>query len=452
MQIEMFASSDVGLKRELNEDSFLILEREGIVAVGDGMGGHNAGEVASKMVVHTIATYFKKAKLPDVSYSSLPAYLPYLAKDLVVAIRLANRRIFQDAHANSLRAGMGTTVAAIVFGGNVACIAHVGDSRVYRLRNTELQQLTVDHTPMIEFSQERGFTMEEAQKMGMSNIITRALGTKPATAIDVRLEEVELGDTFLVCSDGLYSMVSEQVICDIMLHTDSIDTAARQLIEAANMAGGKDNITAAIARVKHLDLLSISLQNPGVVFTIPEEKTRIQEKEDRLIAALFHDTPTVPRGGSVWLKLVSALSLTIIVVVLFLFLSKKIPGLLSQRIKPNEEQKSQIQAEDSLENDSDRTLSNVVSIDDVRLSGITGHIFLEVFPFSDSVANAYEIAVDGELVSSFAELRQSGLILTSGEHTLEVCLNGAVIYSKRVTVTEDGQELEPLSLESVIEQ
>jgi serine/threonine protein phosphatase PrpC len=451
MRIDIFASSDVGLKREHNEDSYLVLEKEGIIVVCDGMGDNGAGEIASQLAVDTIKDYFQKVKLGDVSYGDLPTELPYLSKDLIVAIRLANRRTFQDAESNPSRSGMGTTVAAIVISGNIACIAHVGDSRVYRIRNTELQQLTADHTPILKFSQERGFTMDEALEMNSSNIVSRALGVRPTTAVDVRLEEIKRGDTFLVCSDGLSGMVSDQVINDIMLHTEPIDTIARQLIEAANMAGGKDNVTVAIARIIELDDLSITLQNPQVVVTIPEEKTRVLEKEDKLIATLFSETASAGERQKGWIKYVFICSIVAILIVLYLLLTGKIAGLSGQRTETQKKPSSIIQHEDSTVS-SESTIHIPADSGDVRISEITGHIFLEVFPYSDSIANAYELAVDGEIFASFAELRQSGLILTAGEHILDVCNNGIVIYSKRVNVTRDGQELEPLSLDSIIQR
>jgi len=448
MQIEMYASTDVGSKIDINEDAFLLLKDKGLIVVCDGMGGPNAGDVASQMAVATLETYFQKASLRDVSYGDLPVHLPYLAKDLIVAIRLANRRIFQNVIENQSRAKMGTTIAALLLGGNIACIAHVGDSRVYRIRNSELQQLTKDHPPFIEFSKDRRFTMEEVNSMVQHNTIPRLLGIKPAVSIDLRLEEVQPEDTFLVCSDGLTSMLSDKVMLDILLSNESIERAGQQLVEAANMAGSKDNITVGLAQVKELDETPITLLEPGEIITIPDEDSHVQEHEDKLMTVLLSGTQMPPVQKKVWLKPIALFFIVLVVLALFLYFGGKITGPFSN---------SKIAADDSVnvvtfKRDS---IPAAITTEPTNMSfsqEISGHLSLEVFPYSDSVASAYEIAVDGLLISSFADLRQSGLILSPGEHTLDVCLNGNVIYSKKVTVNKDGEELQPLRLESVIQQ
>lgn len=452
MKIEMYASSDIGLIRKTNEDNYLILKQEGVVVVCDGMGGHNAGDVASQMAVQTIETYFTRTTRKKFSHSSIPADLPDFARELITAIRLAGRRIFHDADANISHTGMGTTIAAIMLKENAACIAHIGDSRVYRIRNSELQQLTTDHTPFLEFSQENGFKMDESQSMGTSHIITRALGIRQATAIDIRLEEIEVNDTFLVCSDGLSGMVSDQVMGDILLHSDSMDNAISQLIDAANMAGGKDNITAAIACVRELDDVAPVLLTPGLVRTLPDEAPEIQRKEDKLITTLFGDPIDIPKNHIGWIKPGAALLFAAVAIILLLSISKRIPKETNEAIKLDEAKVVLDQSKDSLKTDSVIRKSEFISvIKEQQTKNITGHLSLEVYPVSDSIANSYDIAVDGNILSSFADLRQGGLVLSGGDHLIEVCVNGVVIYSNKVNVSRDGQKLEPLRLVSIIQ-
>ncbi|HEY5599336.1 MAG TPA: protein phosphatase 2C domain-containing protein, partial [Candidatus Manganitrophaceae bacterium] len=213
MKLDVYALSDVGRKREQNEDSFMTLPERGVVAVCDGMGGHKAGEVASRAAVDALekimaveppgADYLPEAVGRDLSPS---------IRNLIRGIRLANRRIFRaSAQAVRMR-GMGTTVVAGIFTPGQFAICHVGDSRCYLLRDSVIRRLTIDHSWMEELIASGELKAEEAENFPDRNFITRALGIRPAVKVDISLEPVKTGDLYLFCSDGLSGMISDDEI------------------------------------------------------------------------------------------------------------------------------------------------------------------------------------------------------------------------------------------------
>jgi protein phosphatase len=233
---EHFHASDLGRQRQGNEDNYFV--RAPLFVVADGMGGAQAGEVASEMAVESF-----DGGLPDGSP----------ADGLVTVIEDANRRIHDRSRAESQRAGMGTTVTAAYVGEQEVTIAHVGDSRAYVLRDGELTRLTRDHSLVGELVARGKLTEEQAETHPQRSVITRALGPEPEVQVDVQVYQARAGDVFLVCSDGLTSMVPEARVREIASAAGSLDEAGRELIAAANDAGGRDNITVILFRLEQLD-------------------------------------------------------------------------------------------------------------------------------------------------------------------------------------------------------
>jgi PPM family protein phosphatase len=233
---EHFHASDLGRQRQGNEDSYFA--RAPLFVVADGMGGAQAGEVASEMAVESF-----DGGLPDGSP----------ADGLVRVIEDANRRIHERSRAEAERAGMGTTVTAAYVGEQEVTIAHVGDSRAYVLRDGELERLTRDHSLVGELVARGKLTEEQAETHPQRSVITRALGPEPDVQVDVQVYQARAGDVFMVCSDGLTSMVPEARVREILVAGDALEAAGRELIAAANDAGGRDNITVILFRLEEVD-------------------------------------------------------------------------------------------------------------------------------------------------------------------------------------------------------
>jgi PPM family protein phosphatase len=235
MPLRRGAATDVGRMRDGNEDSYL---SEGpVAAVADGMGGHRAGEVASATAMEAL-----KELAAGGPWGNEGAATRAL-KDVVVQ---ANRRIYEMAAKDSSRAGMGTTLTALLEDGDTIHLAHVGDSRAYLLRDGELSQLTVDHTLVQRMRDEGRLTQEEAERHPQRSIITRALGIDPEVEIDLSTFKILPGDRILLCSDGLSGPVSDEKIRNVLLRVRDPQAAADRLIQLANEAGGPDNITAVV--------------------------------------------------------------------------------------------------------------------------------------------------------------------------------------------------------------
>jgi len=249
MKLRSFGITDVGLKRTHNEDNFFRSDDLGIYLVADGMGGHAAGEVASGTSVKTVADFAEKYS-NDNSLTWPFGFDTRLSDEgnaLITGIQLANHTLFKMQQERPELNGMGTTLAALRITGNQALIAHVGDSRVYRQRDGKLELLTSDHSWVNEQLQKNIITAEEARTHRYRNVITRALGNRTELEIDVRLETIEPGDCFLLCSDGLSGMIEDDEMLKLMQESpDCIRTAANRLVARANEAGGHDNISVVI--------------------------------------------------------------------------------------------------------------------------------------------------------------------------------------------------------------
>ena len=265
--VEKAALSDVGRARQGNEDSFL--ERSPLFAVADGMGGARAGEVASGIAVGT----FDEEPSPDAS-----------PEERLAAVALAaNERIYTLAQEDSSYAGMGTTFTAVLVTGNEIAIGHVGDSRLYRWRDGELERLTDDHSLVEEFVRQGKLTPEEAEVHPQRSIITRALGPEPQVQVDTLTYPASPGDVYLACSDGLTGMISEAVVAEILRDSQALDEAAQALIDAANQNGGRDNITVVLFRVEEDDDAGEDSD------TLGEHATQVGISADEVRAAVAAD-------------------------------------------------------------------------------------------------------------------------------------------------------------------
>jgi len=231
---EQYAGTDTGRQRRANEDS--LLARAPLFVVADGMGGAQAGEVASRIAVESF-----EPGLPETSHPEL---------ELAALARSANARIHELSHANAEQAGMGTTLTAVYVGEQEVAIAHVGDSRAYCLRDGQLLRLTDDHSLVDELIRQGRLTPEEAIEHPQRSVITRALGPEGAVEVDTRSFRARAGDVYLLCSDGLTTMISEQEIAAVLRAHAPLHDAGEELIAAANRAGGRDNITVVLIRLE----------------------------------------------------------------------------------------------------------------------------------------------------------------------------------------------------------
>lgn len=250
LRIEVAGETNVGRKRSLNEDNFCILSDFGLYLVADGMGGHASGEVASKLAIDTIRDFYERtADDPERTWPyKMDRSKGYEENRLITAVKLANLRIFEQAQRDSKSRGMGTTIVSIFTIENGVYCAHVGDSRIYRIRDGKIEQMTEDHSLLNDYIKMKHLTPEEIANFPHKNVIVRALGMKETVKVDTRYETPMAGDTYLLCSDGLCGPVNDNDILNIIVTSSDLKTASRRLIEKANENGGPDNITAVLAR------------------------------------------------------------------------------------------------------------------------------------------------------------------------------------------------------------
>src|SRR3954451_1725282 len=235
---DQWHGSDLGLQRQGNEDNYFV--RAPLFVVADGMGGAQSGEVASEMAVEAFGAGIPRGDSP--------------AEGLVRIIETANQRIHERSRSESERAGMGTTVTAAYVGENSVTVAHVGDSRCYRVRDGELERLTDDHSLVGDLVRLGKLTEEQAETHPQRSVITRALGPEPNVMVDVEEFGARAGDLFLVCSDGLTAMVREDKLRPLLVgHRGHLDQLGHDLIAAANAAGGRDNITVVLFTLDEVD-------------------------------------------------------------------------------------------------------------------------------------------------------------------------------------------------------
>jgi protein phosphatase len=249
-RIEVAGETNVGRKRNHNEDNFGIMVEYGLFMVADGMGGHASGEVASKMAVDAMQDFF--AQTQDDPERTWPYKMDrskgYEENRLITGIKLANLRIYETAQREAKKRGMGTTFVGIFTANDGVYVAHVGDSRVYRFRDSKLEMLTEDHSLLNDYIKMKRLTPEEIANFPHKNVIVRALGMKDTVKVDTRFEVPLLNDTYVLCSDGLSGPVSDAEMAQILTENADIQVATSKLIERANENGGPDNVTCVLVR------------------------------------------------------------------------------------------------------------------------------------------------------------------------------------------------------------
>ncbi|HEV7461381.1 MAG TPA: Stp1/IreP family PP2C-type Ser/Thr phosphatase [Solirubrobacteraceae bacterium] len=271
--VDFVQLSDTGRERRSNEDS--AYAQAPLFAVADGMGGARGGEVASGIVVETLSGGMPDGVPPEEGLAELT--------------REANHRIHQRATSDAERSGMGTTLTAAYVGADAVAFAHVGDSRAYRFRDGQLEQLTNDHSLVGELVRRGKLTAQQAEEHPQRSVITRALGPEASVQVDSFSFDAQPGDVFLLCSDGLTSMVPVESMEQILREADSLDQGARRLIDAANENGGRDNITVVLFRIE-------GVPEPGD--TDADQPTVVGEKAptaDAVEAARAAAAPPSPR-------------------------------------------------------------------------------------------------------------------------------------------------------------
>jgi serine/threonine protein phosphatase PrpC len=242
--IQVAGKTDVGLVRANNEDNLGFDTSCGVYIVCDGMGGQAAGERASKIAVDTVMTYFRqKRREGGEVVGRVFERLSERANALAQAIQIANQNIHEEARRDPRYTGMGSTIVAIAIERDEFSVAHVGDSRAYLLRGGVIQQLTNDHSLVMEQVRRGLMTMEDAEKSTIQNVIVRSLGAEESVEPDLADHELLAGDTLLMCSDGLCHFVHDDVISDVLAASSSPDKACEELIQAAKGANSNDNIT-----------------------------------------------------------------------------------------------------------------------------------------------------------------------------------------------------------------
>jgi len=255
LDLECAGCTHVGMIRDTNQDSFVIVESLGLFLLADGMGGRAAGEIASRMAVDTVRGFFDDpdatwpiALGPPSARGSTARYVDQALPLLVAGIQLANSRIFAAARRDRDKRGMGTTFAAALARDGYVAIAHVGDSRVYRYRSGEIELLTRDHSLLNECIRLGHIQPEDAASFPLQHVITRALGTEESVEVDTRIDEVQSGDILLLCSDGLSGTVESDEMVNILETHQDLNQAVRRLVQRANERGGPDNVTCILVR------------------------------------------------------------------------------------------------------------------------------------------------------------------------------------------------------------
>jgi len=254
---EQYAGTDTGRQRRENEDS--MLARAPLFVVADGMGGAQAGEVASRIAVEAFEPGVGNSREPESALAALA--------------QGANARIHELSHSHAEQAGMGTTLTAVYVGEHDISIAHVGDSRAYRLRDGTLQRLTEDHSLVDELMRQGRLTPEEAVEHPQRSVITRALGPEGAVEVDTSSYAARDGDVYLLCSDGLTTMLDEARVAEVLSEHTTLREAGEALIAAANEAGGRDNITVVLLRVEELDTSAAPMTEEAPAVITPPDAT-----------------------------------------------------------------------------------------------------------------------------------------------------------------------------------
>jgi protein phosphatase len=249
--LEAFGQTDVGRRRKLNEDNFLVDTEANLFAVCDGMGGHNAGEVASKLAIETLGAFIRRShKEKEITWPyGLDVNLSFDGNRIKTAIKLANKKVFKAADNRDDYTGMGTTAVAGIVNEDLLTVGSAGDSRCYVVSGGKLVQVTRDDSWVSAAWAEGILNAQEIERHPLRNVITKAVGAKEDIEIDVVERKLLTGDLVLICSDGLHSMISDEKIQGALVPVPaSLEEGVAKLIAAANEAGGKDNVSVVLVR------------------------------------------------------------------------------------------------------------------------------------------------------------------------------------------------------------
>ena len=253
-RVRFSGDTNVGMKRDHNEDSFYLPVNERLAIVADGMGGHASGEVASRIAVESIVGYLRETEgEQELTWPfKVDRGHNHDINRMVTAVKLANQRIFDEAERKPECHGMGTTVVSALFLDDVLIICHVGDSRLYRIRDGAIEQITEDHSLLNDYVKMKRLSQDEIASFPHKNVIVRALGMKASIEVDVIVEQPRIGDLYVLCSDGLSGMVSDADVAALAVEEGDLDKLCERLISSANRNGGIDNITVVCARLEPL--------------------------------------------------------------------------------------------------------------------------------------------------------------------------------------------------------
>jgi len=320
LTLSVAGKTDIGLVRSGNEDTLALDHDNNLFVVCDGMGGHKAGEVASREACDIIRYSFSEmsGRLADDPVLAIPAEFPPRGALLVQSIRMANRSVYKMSRTHEDFSGMGTTVAAVAFEDDLICVAHVGDSRVYRLSPNELTPLTTDHSWVNELQQSGQFSESEAAKLVNRNVITRALGINEKVEVDFRAMRVEAGAMYVLCSDGLCGYAADDEIFAVAkpCGTD-VNKIVDNLIQLANDRGGQDNVTVVAIRVESVEGGGNAPEVTPV--TVGGESDEALLRENEILGAIRQAEDTVqmsgPPGGATSRKFPLALIFILFVII-----------------------------------------------------------------------------------------------------------------------------------------
>jgi len=251
MQIESFGISDTGIVREHNEDNSLDSVEDGLFLVADGMGGLSKGDLASKIAVDSIENFIKKSRLEDITWPIKPQDEYSMEENrFLAAVSLANWNIYKQFKEDPNNRGMGTTLVGLFLDEDKVVLANVGDSRIYRIRDHSIEQVTDDHSLVMEEVRKGNMTLEEARVHPQKHVINRALGITDSIQVDISTKEYQAQDLYLLCSDGLSDMVRDEEILSLAESNEGnpLEDLGTNLIDAAKNNGGHDNITVVLVR------------------------------------------------------------------------------------------------------------------------------------------------------------------------------------------------------------
>ncbi|HEX7478840.1 MAG TPA: PP2C family serine/threonine-protein phosphatase [Polyangiales bacterium] len=253
MRISALGLTDVGLQRDHNEDTFRCLDQYRLYLVADGMGGHNSGEIASAMAAEGMKAFFDATEKDDATWPfPIDPNLSLQENRLSASIKMANKQIYDRSCTDQATQGMGTTVVGLLLcpEKGIVHVAHVGDSRAYRVRNHKIELLTRDHSLVNDYLMMMPDMPKEAMDILPKNVITRALGMQDSVVVDLGTEDMRPGDRFLLCSDGLSGQLTDARICEILSDVKDLEACARQLVVESNDAGGEDNCTVVLVALE----------------------------------------------------------------------------------------------------------------------------------------------------------------------------------------------------------